>query len=69
MVEGIFHYRKNRRLAEVEVSGERFDAYVTNSVDLRFLKEGTNPNFAAFYTRNRYKLFDMKTMLGTAKNY
>jgi DNA-binding sugar fermentation-stimulating protein len=59
MVEGIFHYRKNRRLAEVEVSGERFDAYVTNSVDLRFLKEGTKCILREAESLTRSTAFDL----------
>jgi len=43
--------------------GEAIKLFLSGSISL------VHPNFAAFYTRNRYKLFDMKTMLGTAKNY
>ena len=38
MIQGIFKYRKSRRLAEIEIDGEVFDAYVSNGADMAFLK-------------------------------
>lgn len=40
MVQGIFRYRKSRRLAEVEIDGEIVEAYVSNGAQLRFMKDG-----------------------------
>lgn len=41
MVQGIFQYRKSRRLAEVEVDGYVVDAYMSNGIEMGFLKPGT----------------------------
>lgn len=40
MVQGLFKRRKSRRLAEVEVAGNTFEAYVSNGIDMDFLKNG-----------------------------
>lgn len=41
MVQGIFQYRKSRRLAEIEVDGYVVDAYMSNGIEMGFLKPGT----------------------------
>lgn len=40
MVQGIFDRRISRRLASVEVNGSLFEAYVSNGIDMDFLKSG-----------------------------
>ena len=41
MVQGIFRYRKSRRLAEVEIDGEIVEAYISNGAQLQFMKDGS----------------------------
>ncbi len=38
MVQGIFSRRVNRRLAEVEIDGEMFETYISNGIEMSFLK-------------------------------
>lgn len=40
MIRGVFIRRKSRRLAEVEISGNIVEAYVSNGVDMSFLENG-----------------------------
>ena len=41
MIQGIFQFRRSRRLCEVEVGGEIVEAYISNGVEISFLKPGT----------------------------
>ena len=40
MMRGVFIRRKSRRLAEVEVDGQIIEAYISNGIDIEFLKNG-----------------------------
>jgi DNA-binding sugar fermentation-stimulating protein len=40
MIQGVFFRRKSRRLAEIEVDGQIFEAYISNGIDMSFLKSG-----------------------------
>lgn len=40
MIQGIFSRKVNRRIAEVEVDGFLVEAYMSNGIDLPFLKSG-----------------------------
>lgn len=41
MIKGTFQYRTSRRLCEVDVDGEIVEAYISNGVEISFLKPGT----------------------------
>ena len=40
MIQGLFNRRISRRLAEVEVNGYIFEAYISNGIDMDFLESG-----------------------------
>lgn len=40
MIQGLFFRRISRRLAEVEVQGHIFEAYISNGIDMDFLESG-----------------------------
>ncbi|MBQ9010078.1 MAG: DNA/RNA nuclease SfsA [Clostridia bacterium] len=69
MIEGIFLARKNRRLAEVEVEGECWEAYVSNGAEMDFLKRGSvcylqeidNPNRKTAF--NLFSVYDQDTLV------
>ena len=83
MIQGIFKYRKSRRLAEVEIDGEVFDAYVSNGADMAFLKPGAvcylrevdNPkrstgfDLFSVYDQNTLVCVDAKEPLIVARNW
>ena len=37
MMQGVFFRRKSRRLAEIEVDGQIFEAYISNGIERRCL--------------------------------
>lgn len=69
MIQGIFKYRKSRRLAEIEIDSEVFEAYVSNGADMAFLKPGTicylrevdNPNRSTGF--DLFSVYDQNTLV------
>lgn len=59
MVKGIFQYRKSRRLAEIEVNGQIIDAYVSNGVEMDFLKPGTDCFLRMAESETRRTAYDL----------
>lgn len=59
MVQGLFKRRKSRRLAEVEVAGNTFEAYVSNGIDMDFLKNGAICFLREAENENRRSPFDL----------
>lgn len=83
MIQGIFKYRKSRRLAEIEIDGDAFEAYVSNGADMAFLKPGSicylrevdNPkrstgfDLFSVYDQNTLVCVDAKEPLIVARNW
>lgn len=69
MVQGVFQYRKSRRLAEVEIDGLVSEAYISNGVEMSFLKPGTGCFLRKADSEKRktaydlYSVFDQKTLV------
>ena len=69
MLQGVFQYRKSRRLAQIEVDGEMLDAYVSNGADLEFMKPGAicylrevdNPKRSTAY--DLFSVYDDRTLV------
>ena len=40
MIQGLIKRRISRRLAEVDINGIIFEAYISNGIDMKFLKNG-----------------------------
>ena len=59
MIQGIFNRRVSRRLAEVQVDGEVFEAYISNGIDMSFLKTGAACFLRESLNTNRRTLFDL----------
>ena len=59
MIQGLFIRRISRRLAEVEVQGHIFEAYISNGIDMDFLKSGTVCFLREAKNGNRRTLFDL----------
>ena len=59
MIQGLFIRRISRRLAEVEVQGQIFEAYISNGIDMDFLKSGTVCFLREAKNGNRRTLFDL----------
>ena len=69
MVQGIFSRRVNRRLAEIEIDGEMFGTYISNGIEMSFLKNGAacflreaiNPNRRTPF--DLYSVYDQDTLV------
>ena len=59
MIKGVFIKRLSRRLAEVEVDGELFEAYISNGIDMSFLKSGVTCFLRESENMNRRSPFDL----------
>ena len=59
MVQGLFIRRISRRLAEVEVSGNTFEAYISNGIEMDFLKNESVCFLRKAENENRRSPFDL----------
>ena len=59
MIQGVFFRRKSRRLAEIEVDGQIFEAYISNGIDMSFLKSGIACYLREAENPNRRTPFDL----------
>ena len=59
MMQGVFFRRKSRRLAEIEVDGQIFEAYISNGIDMSFLKSGVVCYRREAENANRRTPFDL----------
>lgn len=59
MMRGVFIRRKSRRLAEVEVDGQIIEAYISNGIDIGFLKNGATCFLREAGNTNRRTSFDL----------
>ena len=59
MMRGVFFRRKSRRLAEVEVDGQIIEAYISNGIDIEFLKNGATCFLREAGNTNRRTSFDL----------
>ena len=59
MIQGLFNKRISRRLAEVEVSGRFFEAYISNGIDMDFLENGAICFLREAENENRRSPFDL----------
>ena len=59
MIQGVFIRRISRRLAEVAVNGQIYEAYISNGVDMKFLESGTNCYLRKTASEKRRTLFDL----------
>ena len=59
MVQGLFIRRISRRLAEVEVSGNTFEAYISNGIEMDFLKNESVCFLRKAGNENRRSPFDL----------
>ena len=59
MVQGLFIRRISRRLAEVEVSGNTFEAYISNGIEMDFLKNESACFLRKAENENRRSPFDL----------
>lgn len=59
MMRGVFFRRKSRRLAEVEVDGQIIEAYISNGIDIGFLKNGATCYLREAESTNRRTSFDL----------
>ena len=59
MMRGVFIRRKSRRLAEVEVDGQIIEAYISNGIDIEFLKNGATCFLREAGNTNRRTSFDL----------
>ena len=59
MVQGSIKRRTSRRLAEVDISGNIFEAYISNGIDMAFLKTGATCFLREAENENRRSPFDL----------
>lgn len=59
MIQGLFFRRISRRLAEVEVQGHVFEAYISNGIDMDFLESGIVCFLREAENENRRTPFDL----------
>ena len=59
MIQGLFFRRISRRLAEVEVQGHIFEAYISNGIDMDFLETGIVCFLREAENENRRTPFDL----------
>ena len=59
MIKGILNRRVSRRLAEVEVDGEIYEAYISNGIEMGFLKNGVVCFLRETVNTNRRTPFDL----------
>ena len=59
MIQGLFFRRISRRLAEVEVQGHIFEAYISNGIDMDFLESGIVCFLREAENENRRTPFDL----------
>ena len=59
MVQGSIKRRTSRRLAEVDISGNIFEAYISNGIDMEFLKTGAICFLREAENENRRSPFDL----------
>ena len=59
MMRGVFFRRKSRRLAEAEVDGQIIEAYISNGIDIGFLKNGATCFLREAESTNRRTSFDL----------
>jgi len=59
MVQGLFIRRISRRLAEVEVEGNTFEAYISNGIEMDFLKKESICFLREAENKNRRSPFDL----------
>jgi DNA-binding protein, stimulates sugar fermentation len=59
MIQGLFIRRISRRLAEVEVQGHVYEAYISNGIDIDFLESGVVCFLREAENENRRTPFDL----------
>ena len=69
MIQGVFNRRVSRRLAEVKVDGDIYEAYISNGIDMSFLNNGAvcflreSLNTSRRSPFDLYSVYDQDTLL------